>query len=81
MSTPKKKVKRRLRWGRVIPIVLIVAVLIGGTVVFAKYKSAKKELEEGGSRIAVAEKDDQVIGFCKINTDGSTGVLENLVVH
>ncbi|MBQ1305572.1 MAG: LCP family protein [Erysipelotrichales bacterium] len=54
MSTPKKKVKRRLRWGRVIPIVLIVAVLISGTVVFAKYKSAKKELEEGGSNAFIA---------------------------
>lgn len=40
----------------------------------------EKELEEGRSRIAVAEKDDQVIGFCKINTDGSPGVLEYLVV-
>ena len=40
----------------------------------------RKELEEGRSRIAVAENDHKVIGFCKINTDGSRGVLEYLVV-
>ena len=39
-----------------------------------------EELKEGRSRIAVAEKDHTVIGFCKINTDGSRGVLEYLVV-
>ena len=40
----------------------------------------EKELEEGRSRIAVTENDHQVTGFCKINTDGSRGVLEYLVV-
>ena len=39
-----------------------------------------KELEEGKSRIAVIENDHNVIGFCKINTDGSRGVLEYLVI-
>ena len=39
-----------------------------------------KELEEGRSRIAVVENDQKIIGFCKINMDGSRGVLEYLVV-
>ena len=38
------------------------------------------ELEEGKSRIAVVENGDRVTGFCKINTDADTGVLEYLVV-
>lgn len=38
------------------------------------------EIEEGSSRIAVEEEGGTVIGFCKINTGGSTGVLEYLVV-
>ena len=40
----------------------------------------EKELEEGGSRIAVVENDNRVTGFCKISTDAGTGVLEYLVV-
>lgn len=40
----------------------------------------EKELEEGRSCIAVIENDHEVIGFCKINTDGSRGVLEYLVI-
>ena len=38
------------------------------------------DLKEGRSRIAVVEKDCKVIGFCKINMDGDTGVLEYLAV-
>ena len=45
-----------------------------------KIKQFEHELEQGKSRIAVAEKADKVIGFCKINTDADTGVLEYLVV-
>lgn len=40
----------------------------------------ESELEEGRSRIAVIENEKKVIGFCKINTDADTGVLEYLVV-
>lgn len=39
-----------------------------------------KELAEGRSRIAVIENEHKVIGFCKINTDGSRGIVEYLVV-
>jgi len=39
-----------------------------------------KELAEGRSRIAVIENEYKVIGFCKINTDGSRGIVEYLVV-
>lgn len=45
-----------------------------------KIAQFRNELEMGRSRIAVVENDDQVTGFCKINTDGSTGILEYLVV-
>ncbi len=45
-----------------------------------KTRQFRSEMEEGRSRIAVAEKDDEIIGFCKISTDGSRGVLEYLVV-
>ena len=45
-----------------------------------KIAQFRNELETGRSRIAVVENDDQVTGFCKINTDGSTGILEYLVV-
>ena len=40
----------------------------------------ENDLEEGRSRIAVVENGQKVTGFCKINTDGNTGVLEYLVV-
>ena len=40
----------------------------------------KSDLEEGKSLIAVIENDRVIVGFCKIDTDGSTGVLEYLVV-
>ncbi len=40
----------------------------------------ESELEEGRSRSAVIENEKKVIGFCKINTDADTGVLEYLVV-
>ena len=53
MST-KKKVKRKLRWGRLLAVILIAALLITGTVVFAKFHSAKKELKEGGSNAFIA---------------------------
>ena len=45
-----------------------------------KIRQFARELEQGGSRIAVAENAGKVIGFCKINTDADTGVLEYLVV-
>lgn len=45
-----------------------------------RIKQFERELEEGKSRIAVAENDSHIVGFCKIGTDGSTGVLEILVV-
>ena len=45
-----------------------------------KIKQFEHELKQGRSRIAVAENADKVIGFCKINTDVSPGVLEYLVV-
>ena len=45
-----------------------------------RIKQFESELEEGKSRIAVAENDSHIVGFCKIGTDGSTGVLEILVV-
>ena len=38
------------------------------------------DLDRGRSYIAVAESNDSVIGFCKINIDENTGVLEYLVV-
>lgn len=38
------------------------------------------ELDAGTAQIAVIENGDAVIGFCKINTDGSAGVLEYLIV-
>ncbi len=38
------------------------------------------DLDNGKSHIAVIEQNDTVIGFCKINVDDSTGVLEYLVV-
>ena len=46
-----------------------------------RIKQFEKELEEGKSHIAVIENDSSnVIGFCKIGTDGNTGALEYLVV-
>lgn len=45
-----------------------------------KIRQFESELEEGRARIAVAENDGKVIGFCKINTDARPGVLEYLVV-
>ena len=45
-----------------------------------KIRQFESELEEGRARIAVAENDGTVIGFCKINTDARPGVLEYLVV-
>ena len=46
-----------------------------------RIKQFENELEEGKSHIAVIENDSgNVIGFCKIGTDGNTGVLEYLVV-
>ncbi len=45
-----------------------------------KIKQFESELEEGRSHIAVIEKDGNIIGFCKIGTDGNTGTLEYLVV-
>ena len=45
-----------------------------------KIKQFESELEEGKSHIAVIENDRDIIGFCKIGTDGNTGVLEYLVV-
>ena len=45
-----------------------------------KIRQFESELEEGRARIAVAENDGKVIGFCKINTDSRPGVLEYLVV-
>lgn len=46
-----------------------------------RIKQFGNELEEGKSHIAVIENDSgNVIGFCKIGTDGNTGVLEYLVV-
>ena len=45
-----------------------------------KIKQFASDLEEGKSRIAVAENGNQVVGFCKINTGADTGVLEYLVV-
>ncbi len=45
-----------------------------------KIRQFESELEEGRSRIAVIESEKKVIGFCKINTDADTGVLEYLVV-
>lgn len=38
------------------------------------------DVDAGVSSIAVAESDDEVIGFCKINHDSSVGVLEYLIV-
>ena len=40
----------------------------------------EKELEEGITRIAVAENDTKVVGFCKIGFHDDAGVLEYLVV-
>ena len=40
----------------------------------------QSELEEGKSRIAVIENASHLIGFCKVRTDGNTGILEYLVV-
>lgn len=45
-----------------------------------KITEFEKELEAGRSYIAVAENDTEVIGFCKINAESGTGVLEYLVV-
>ena len=45
-----------------------------------KIRQFEQELAQGRSRIAVAENDDQVIGFCKIRTDTEPGVLEYLAV-
>ena len=45
-----------------------------------KIKQFESELEEGKSRIAVIENDSSIVGFCKIGTDGNTGILEYLVV-
>ena len=45
-----------------------------------KMKQFETELEEGKSRIAVVENNSHIIGFCKIGTDGNTGILEYLVV-
>lgn len=45
-----------------------------------KIRQFEKELEEGRTLIAVTENGGKVTGFCKINPDGSTGVLEYLVV-
>ncbi len=43
-------------------------------------KRFSADLDNGKSYIAVAEKDGAVIGFCKVDIDGGTGVLEYLVV-
>ena len=45
-----------------------------------KIAQFESDLEEGKSRIAVVENESKVTGFCKINTDTGTGVLEYLVV-
>lgn len=45
-----------------------------------KTRQFKSELEEGRSRIAVIENSGNIVGFCKIGTDGKTGILEYLVV-
>ena len=45
-----------------------------------RIRQFESELEEDKSRIAVVENDSKIIGFCKIGTDGSTGILEYLVV-
>ena len=45
-----------------------------------KIKQFENELEEGKSRIAVVENGSNIIGFCKIGTDGNTGILEYLIV-
>ena len=45
-----------------------------------RIKQFESELEEGKSRIAVIENGNDFVGFCKIGTEGNTGVLEYLVV-
>ena len=45
-----------------------------------KIKQFESELKEGRSRIAVIESGSLFVGFCKIGTDGNTGILEYLVV-
>ena len=45
-----------------------------------KIKQFESELEKGQSRIAVAENGSNILGFCKIGTDGNAGILEYLVV-
>ena len=45
-----------------------------------RIKQFENELEEGKSRIAVIENGNDFVGFCKIGTEGNTGVLEYLVV-
>ena len=45
-----------------------------------RIKQFESELDAGKSRIAVIENDSHILGFCKIGTDGNTGVLEYLVV-
>ena len=45
-----------------------------------RIKQFENELKEGNSRIAVVENGSNILGFCKIDTDGKTGVLEYLVI-
>ena len=45
-----------------------------------RIKQFENELKEGKSRIAVVENDSNILGFCKIGTDGKTGILEYLVI-
>ena len=43
-------------------------------------KHFSEDLDSGKSSIAVIEKNNAIIGFCKINIDGKIGVLEYLIV-
>ena len=43
-------------------------------------KRFEDDLGQGKSSIAVIEDDDRVVGFCKINVDGTAGTLEYLIV-
>ncbi len=45
-----------------------------------RIKQFESELKEGTSHIAVIDNDSKITGFCKIGTDGNTGILEYLVV-
>ncbi len=42
--------------------------------------SFEKDVEGGGSRIAVTEHDGSISGFCKIDIDGADGKIDYLIV-